>query len=100
MTSATSTTVGKMLYTESTAKSVNERMTATQERLAQKIRSDGDSQAETIVSEANSISEQLKSFANTVATRIEILGIREANVSLVAEGRSAGLWPARWPPPG
>lgn len=75
-------TIGKMLYTESTAGSVNQRMTATQERKAQDIRSQGDSQAEAIVSEANSISEQLKNFADTVATQIEIVGINESNAFL------------------
>lgn len=72
-------TIGKMLYTESTAESVNTRMTATQERKAQEIRSQGSSQAEAIVSEANSISDQLRNFADTVATQIEIVGINEAN---------------------
>lgn len=75
-------TIGKMLYAESTAGSVNERMTASQQRLAQSIRSQGTSQAEAIVSEANSISNQLKYFADTVATQIEIIGINESNAYL------------------
>lgn len=72
-------TVAKMLYTESTASSVNQRMTATQERKAQEIRSQGDSQAAAIVAEAESISKRLKDFANTVASEIETLGREEAN---------------------
>jgi regulator of protease activity HflC (stomatin/prohibitin superfamily) len=72
-------TVAKMLYTESTAASVNERMTATQQRKAQEIRSQGDSQAEAIVSEAESISKRLSDFAETVASEIETLGREEAN---------------------
>lgn len=75
-------TVAKMLYTESTAASVNERMTATQERKAQDIRSQGDSQAAAIVSEAESISKRLRDFANTVASEIEVLGREEANAIL------------------
>ncbi|MGB1126028.1 MAG: SPFH domain-containing protein [Phycisphaeraceae bacterium] len=75
-------TVAKMLYTESTAASVNERMTATQERKAQEIRSQGDSQAAAIVAEAESISKRLKDFANTVASEIETLGREEANAIL------------------
>jgi len=71
-----------MLYTESTAASVNERMTATQERKAQEIRSQGDSQAAAIVAEAESISKRLKDFANTVASEIETLGREEANAIL------------------
>ncbi len=72
-------TVAKMLYTESTAASVNQRMTATQERKAQEIRSQGDSQAAAIVAEAQSISKRLNDFANTVASEIEALGRSEAN---------------------
>ncbi|MFK7787919.1 MAG: SPFH domain-containing protein [Phycisphaeraceae bacterium] len=72
-------TVAKMLYTESTAASVNQRMTATQERKAQEIRSQGDSQAAAIVAEAESISKRLSDFANTVASEIETLGRSEAN---------------------
>ena len=75
-------TVGKMLYTESTAASVNTRMTATQERIAQEIRSQGDSQAEAIVSEANSISTRLMAFANNAASDIETIGRDEANAIL------------------
>lgn len=72
-------TVAKMLYTESTAASVNTRMTATQERKAEEIRSQGTSQAQAIVAEAESISKRLKDFANTVASDIETLGQEEAN---------------------
>lgn len=75
-------TVAKLLYTESTAASVNTRMTATQERKAQEIRSQGDSQAAAIVSEAESISKRLKDFADTVASEIETLGREEANAIL------------------
>ncbi|MEM9346721.1 MAG: SPFH domain-containing protein [Planctomycetota bacterium] len=76
-------TVAKMLYTESTAASVNERMTATQERKAQDIRSQGDSQAAAIVAEAESISKRLRDFAATVASEIEVLGREEANAILL-----------------
>jgi HflC protein len=72
-------TVAKMLYTESTAASVNTRMTATQDRKAEEIRSQGTSQAEAIVAEAESISKRLKDFANTVASDIETQGQEEAN---------------------
>lgn len=75
-------TVGKMLYTESTAASVNTRMTATQDRIAQEIRSQGDSQAEAIISEANSISTRLMAFANNAASDIETIGRDEANAIL------------------
>ncbi|MBX2851819.1 MAG: hypothetical protein KTR15_08755 [Phycisphaeraceae bacterium] len=75
-------TVAKMLYTESTAASVNTRMTATQDRKAEEIRSQGTSQAEAIVAEAESISKRLKDFANTVASDIETLGQEEANAIL------------------
>ena len=71
--------VAKMLYAESTAASVNTRMTAMQERKAEEIRSQGTSQAEAIVSEAESISKRLKDFANTVASDIETLGREDAN---------------------
>ena len=72
-------TVAKILYTESTAASVNTRMTATQERKAEEIRSQGTSQAAAIVAEAESISKRLSDFANTVASEIEVLGRVEAN---------------------
>lgn len=75
-------TVAKMLYTESTAASVNQRMTATQERKAEEIRSQGTSQAAAIVSEAESISKRLSDFANTVASEIEVLGREDANQTL------------------
>lgn len=75
-------TVAKMLYTESTAASVNERMTATQERKAEEIRSQGTSQAAAIVSEAESISDILQEFANNVASAIETQGQEEANTFL------------------
>ena len=75
-------TVAKLLYTESTAASVNERMTATQERKAEEIRSQGTSQAAAIVSEAESISKRLKDFADTVASEIETKGREEANAIL------------------
>jgi regulator of protease activity HflC (stomatin/prohibitin superfamily) len=76
-------TVAKMLYTESTAASVNTRMTATQERKAQEIRSQGDSQAAAIVSDAESISKILREFADNVASEIETLGREEANAILL-----------------
>lgn len=72
-------TLGKMLYAESTAASVNQAMTQTQQTKAQEIRNQGTSQATAIISEAGSISEQLKNFADTVATQIEIVGINESN---------------------
>lgn len=74
--------VAKMLYTESTAGSVNGRMAATQTRKAQGIRSQGDSQAAAIVSNAESISKRLRDFADTVASEIEVLGREEANAIL------------------
>lgn len=87
-------TIGKMLYAESTAASVNTRMTATQERKAQEIRSQGDSQAAAIVAEAESISKRLRDFADTVASEIETLGREEANAILLryaAKGASEDL---------
>jgi|GEM_PF-317629 len=74
--------VGKMLYTESTASSVNIRMTATQEGKAGYIREQGEAQAAAIISEAESISKRLQDFANTVASDIETLGRDEANAIL------------------
>lgn len=74
--------VGKMLYTESTAGSVNERMTATQNRKAEEIRSQGDSEANAIISKAESISKQIKDFAEIIATKIEVIGIKESNFYL------------------
>lgn len=82
-------TVGKMLYAESTAGSVNTAMSTTQQTKAQEVRNQGTSQAAAIISEANSISEQLKYFADTVATQIEIVGINEAN-SYLARYSEAG----------
>ncbi|MGB0766489.1 MAG: SPFH domain-containing protein [Phycisphaeraceae bacterium] len=76
-------TVGKMLYTESTAAGVNERMTATQQRKAQYILSEGESQAQAIVAEAESISKRLNDFAETVASEIETRGREEANAILL-----------------
>ena len=75
-------TVGKMLYAESTAESVNTAMSSRQNRKAEEVRNQGTSQAAAIVSEANSISKQLKYFADNVATQIEIVGINEANTFL------------------
>lgn len=72
-------TIGKMLYAESTAGSVNQAMIQQQQTKAEEIRSQGTSQATAITSEAQSISEQLKYFADTVATQIEIVGINESN---------------------
>lgn len=76
-------TIGKMLYAESTAASVNKRMTATQERKADYIRKQGDAQAAAIVADAESISKRLKDFADTVASEIETLGREEANAILL-----------------
>ena len=72
-------TVGKMLYTESTAESVNGSMTTRQIRKAEAIRSDGNAQAQAIITEADSISKQLNTFATSVASDIENIGINEAN---------------------
>ncbi len=74
-----SVTVGQMLYAESTAASVNQKMKTTQDGKAEYIRRQGSAQAEAIIAEANSISDQLNNFARTVASKIEIIGIEEAN---------------------
>lgn len=71
-------TMGKLLYNTSTATKVNERMTVTQNRLAQSIRSQGDAEAQSIRTEAINTSSQIMSFANNAATSIEAIGERES----------------------
>jgi membrane protease subunit HflC len=71
-------TVGKMLYTASTAESVNQRMTSQQEGKANNIRQDGQSQADAIVSKAENRSKTLLEFTNQVAAGIERIGKQEA----------------------
>lgn len=82
-------TVGKMLYTASTADSVNQRMTSAQEGKATKIRQEGISQAETIRKQAESRSQTLEDFAQTVVSRIEVVGENEAN-AIIARYSEAG----------
>ncbi|MFN3167369.1 MAG: SPFH domain-containing protein [Phycisphaeraceae bacterium] len=71
-------TVGKMLYTSSTAESVNQRTTSKQEGMANNIRKDGQSQADAIVSKAENRSKTLLEFTNQVAAGIERIGKQEA----------------------
>lgn len=71
-------TMGKLLYNESTAAKVNERMTATQNRLAQSIRSQGDSEAKSITTEATNKRDQILAFANDAAAHIRAVGERES----------------------
>lgn len=66
--------MGRLLYTESTAAKVNERMTATQSALAATIRSEGSAQAGTITSEASTASEIILGFAQQVAVQIRTVG--------------------------
>lgn len=70
-------TVGKLLYTGSTAQSVNERMSEAQKGRAQGIRSDGEAIANTIIAEADSKRDQLNKFADNVAAKIVSVGKKE-----------------------
>ncbi|MEM1355671.1 MAG: SPFH domain-containing protein [Planctomycetota bacterium] len=71
-------TMGKLLYNGSTATKVNERMTATQNRLAEEIRSQGNSEATTIRTDATSASKQIREFASTAAEDIRAIGKSES----------------------
>jgi len=66
--------MGRLLYSESTAAKVNERMTATQQALAAEILAQGTAQAGTITSEANSARDIILSHAGGVAQRIRKVG--------------------------
>lgn len=66
--------MGRLLYTESTAAKVNDRMTATQQALAAEITAEGTAQADSITSEANAASDIILSFAGEVAGQIKKVG--------------------------
>lgn len=70
--------MGRLLYTQSTAEKVNQRMTATQQALAAEISAEGAAQAGTITSEAVSAQDIIIAFAQDVAQQIRTVGDVEA----------------------
>ena len=74
--------MGRLLYTESTAEKVNLRMTATQEARAGTIQAEGAAQAGTITSEATAASEIILGFAQQVADQIRTVGDKEVAVQM------------------
>ncbi|MFI4861033.1 MAG: SPFH domain-containing protein [Phycisphaerales bacterium JB063] len=66
--------MGRLLYTESTATKVNERMSATQSALAAVILTEGTAEAGTITSEAQAAREIILAFTGEVAQQIRTVG--------------------------
>ncbi|MEM9416418.1 MAG: SPFH domain-containing protein [Planctomycetota bacterium] len=67
-------TMGRLLYTESTATKVNERMSATQSAFAAVILTEGTAEADTITSEAQAAREIILAFTGEVAQQIRTVG--------------------------